>query len=122
MYDKPDPPVVYILRESFIRYGAEAQRPLDYTPALDFGQIEFVTNSEPSVSPGSRFNEDLVSDLRTFAAKYRPEIDYIVPSGATTMVLLAGMLLGQRHRRVQVLHWHNARRAYLPIIWDLNGD
>lgn len=114
-------PVVYILREQMLKDSSGVMSPMDYSPARAFGEPTIVTSVEADdVTEGSRMVKMMVDDLRSMADNYRPDTDYIVPTGAPTMILLAGMLLKEAgHHKVQLLKWNRRQATYRKVIWDL---
>jgi hypothetical protein len=113
---------IYILREQIVRDASGTNSPVDYSPALDHGDsLSVVTRYEADqVIGGSEMAKNMVEDLRSFAMAYNPDKDYIIPTGAPTMILLVGMLLhAAGHRRVRMLKWSPRDRRYRKIVWDL---
>lgn len=83
----------------------------DYTPAERFGTVKFITDQELRPSPASMQTHSAHADLRDFHKEYRPEVDYIVPTGNPVLIVLLGLILG-RHRNHLCLKWDSRTKEY----------
>ena len=59
-----------------------------------------------------------IGRLKQVLVDFNPERDYLLPSGDPLLTLLAGMILGERHPRITLLHWDRQAERYFPV--DLN--
>lgn len=113
---------IYILREQLMRDESGTMCSMDYSPALDFGDtLEVVTNVEAdTVMGGSALVKQMVDDIRSMAKAYDPRQDFVIATGAPTVIMLAGMLLHEAgHTRVQLLKWNPREKRYRRVVWDL---
>lgn len=93
---------------------------LNYLPAEQFGEIEFMTRGDISPVRNSLSNEALVRELRTKMAKFDPEVDFIVISGSPVVAGIVFMLLREKTTKANVLRWSNRDRMYQHLVIDIN--
>lgn len=89
----------------------------DYSPVEAFGNPVFVTASDFSGATNSLFNEDLSKIIKAMMQRFKPDEDYLVPSGSpliTAFCLVALRDLGVK--RFPILRWSNRDRAYKPVV------
>lgn len=95
----------------------------DFTPAEQFGPIEFLTKDDLLNVRSSIRNRDLLSDLRHRLKSYDPERDWLIITGSPYVSAAVFMLLGLRGlRTVRILRWDNRDRRYIPLYLEIpNG-
>lgn len=105
---------------------------LNYTPAEQFGEVQFLTRDEVSPVPGSLTNAAVMEELTRKLEGFDFDRDYLVPSGSPVICGMAFLALGARMRdldsfqpqlhKLRVLRWSNRDRVYQPITLtiDLN--
>lgn len=101
-------PVVWVIQE-----GQN-----DYSPAEDYGVVQFVTTSDMRSTSGSSQSAYAIRDIKSFKEKYKPGIDYIVPVGNPIVVSLIVMSLPDGNHNF--LKWDGRRANYVPF--SLNRD
>lgn len=96
---------------------------LDFTPALSFGEVEFITRDELSPMQNSIRNEVTIDQIRHAMSKFNPDEDYIVIAGSPYVAAVVFYVLGRyrRVRYIRMLRWSNRDRMYSPLIVDI-GD
>lgn len=91
---------------------------VDYTPATEFGDLVFVTAASDRFSPhvGSYINDEILDRIKQRLADFTKE-DYLICTGAPTVMAICGAVLGERLTKVLV--WDSRVCAYHQI--DLRG-
>jgi hypothetical protein len=94
---------------------------VDFTPALSFGEVEFITKEDVSPMPNSIRNEELVNKIRHTMTRFNPDEDYIVIAGSPYVAALVFYVLGRyrRVRYIRMLRWSNRDRMYSPLTIDI---
>lgn len=93
----------------------------NYLDAERFGDIQIVTNRDFTNNPGSRHNQDVMSDVKDALRDYDPELDFILVSPAPLVNVAAFLYLGAiGTRAVRVLRWSNRDNTYYATSVDLN--
>lgn len=90
----------------------------DYSPAEQFGEVNFITSSDLRVTPGSRQSIAVLQDLRRFLAQYVPGVDYVVPVGNPMVIALVCLSLPRGSHRF--LKWDRRRAGYVPFTLNSN--
>jgi len=89
---------------------------LNYQPAEDFGDVEFLTNQDLSPMHNSLNNEAIIENMRKSLTRFDPKNDYIVLSGSPVVTAVAFMLLRERTDTLNVLRWSNRDHVYQHIL------
>jgi hypothetical protein len=88
---------------------------VDYTPAIQFGDLVFVTSAADRLSNHHQsLNNGIVFDKISQVLKDFAEDDYLVCTGAPVHMALCGSILGARLKKVLV--WDNREFKYFEII------
>lgn len=99
-------PTVYVIE----------QQAYDYTSAEVFGQLHFI-EAKPLApqSPGApdTWNRNVVHQIRNALQDYVPGLDFVIPTGSPSRMLLAGMLLTEKGKRHKILKWDGRTQRYL---------
>jgi hypothetical protein len=101
-------PVVYVIKEQ-VNGGANA---FDYSPAMLYGDIEFVTRSDIPFHPGSSLTSIWAQDVIKFTEKYDPSRDFIVATGQPTAIFAVGYALGLAGKCPRYLIWRREDNRY----------
>lgn len=106
-------PVVWILKEQ-VQSTPSGPVPFDYTPAMKFGEVRFITEYDPPVHPNSSLREKFEVQVHKFLSEFVPHRDFVMVTGSPYAILLFGQMLG-RHVRVPVrtLVWRRERQCYV---------
>lgn len=92
-------------------YCTQEALSVDYTPALEYGDLEFVTSAGDRASPIpiSLNNEEIIEKIR-FRLKDFTEDDYLLCTGAPVWMAICGAILG--NRLCKVLVWDKRDNKY----------
>jgi hypothetical protein len=104
-------PVVWVVKEQAIRnqVGATA---MDYTPAMYYGDIQFVTRTDMPMHPGSSIRSIWEEDVAKFVTDYNPDADFIVATGQPTAIFEIGYRLGLVAKAPRYLVWRREENRY----------
>lgn len=87
---------------------------LDYTPALKYGDIVFLTSPGDRLSaiPTSLGNEEIIWKIEKRLSEFT-EDDYLLCTGAPAHMAIAGSILGKRLKKLLV--WDGRAMSYFPL-------
>lgn len=87
---------------------------LDYTEALKYGDIVFLTSPGDRLSavPASLGNKEITWKINTRLKDFT-EDDYLLCTGAPAHMAIAGSVLGERLKNMLV--WDNRTMSYFPL-------
>lgn len=90
----------------------------DYSPALKFGTVHFLTVAEYQCEPTSGVtNGNIKSDITRKMADYIPGHDYILVGGSPISVLLTGILMAKhKDTKHKILKWNNRKMQYDLVV------
>lgn len=108
-------PIVWILKEQVVR-EVTGPRPMDYTPAYEFGEIRFITTIDPPFHPSSTIGEEWNKQFARFISQFEPLIDSIILTGAPLAIARLGRAIGEMRPAapVRVLVWRREQGRYVP--------
>lgn len=113
-------PKVWIIKEQMVRTDTGTE-PMDYTPAMQYGDLEFVTHGDMPMygrSDGLRmWNQDMYS----FAMEYNDQTDYIITTGQPAAFVVAGWYLGRVGKTPRFLVWRREENRYRAVNFDTCG-
>ncbi len=93
---------------------------LDYTPAEEYGDVQFMTRKEWSPIKGSLMNQDILREIKHALNDFNPAEDFLVVSGSPTVAALVFLHLGQmRHPALKLLRWSNRDRVYQLVTLEV---
>ncbi len=98
--------------------------PHNYTPAMLYGDVSFITNREISPFVTSQNNEAVWMDIRKFISIYHPGTDYLIPTGSTVLIAYVFMYISRTHHPSTshaLLKWDNQMGEYIEFTLDLDG-
>jgi len=110
-------PVVYVIKEQVARSDV-GPVPFDYTPAMSYGEISFVTQSDMPLHAKSSVQDKWNEDVRRFVEAYNPETDFIICTGQPTAIFSAGFALGQANKNPRFLVWRREENKYRVVGFD----
>lgn len=114
---KSENPTVWIIKEQMLR-GEICPIPIDYTPAMEFGDIEFITHHDMPLYGKSSVQEHWNRDVVNFAKKYDPNRDFIITTGQPMAILAVGFVLGQEGKCPRFLVWRREENRYRVVNFD----
>jgi hypothetical protein len=98
------------------------ETPHNFSPAEQFGTIEFVTRSDLNNVRSSLHNAKLVTDITRKLKDFDESRDWIVIAGSPYISALVFLILGRRGvKDVNVLRWDNRDFVYQPMVIEARG-
>lgn len=107
-------PIVWIVKEQVAR-NESGSSPMDYSPALEFGDIEFITMHDVPLYGKGAVMDQWFRDAQVFVHKYDPMIDFIVPTGQPMAIFLMGVVLGYTGKPPRFLVWRREENRYRVV-------
>jgi len=102
---------VWIVKEQSVR-DAAGSNAMDYSPAMTFGELRFITRTDMPFHPGSSVQEKWREDVAEFVGKYDPGIDYVITTGQPTAIFAVGHALGLAEKSPRFLVWRREENRY----------
>lgn len=93
----------------------------NYQDVERFGDPVFLSTSEVSNVPDSLHNRKLVAFIRSRFEAYRPEIDFIAPSGSPIVSGLVFAMAREKADTFNILKWNNRDKQYTQIRITVGG-
>jgi hypothetical protein len=99
------------------RIWVTQEKAADFSPAEQFGEVQFLTSDDLNNMPSSLHNEKVLGQIKhKLETQYMPEVDYLIIIGSPYVAAAVFMLLGTMGvRRVKLLRWSNQSGHYLPM-------
>lgn len=107
-------PVVWVIKEQMMR-DEIGSVPVDYSPAMRYGEIRFITQFDFPMHPNSQIAATWIRDVAKFCAHYDDSSDYVICTGQPTAMFLVGYLLGLHKKIPRFLVWRRQENVYRPI-------
>lgn len=108
-------PVVYICKEQMIR-SEIGPVPMDFTPAMEFGDIEFITTHDIPLYAKSNVQRSWDADVEKFVENYDDTRDFIITTGQPTAIFAIGHRLGVAGKTPRFLVWRREENRYRPVV------
>lgn len=108
---------VWIVKEQVIR-GDTGPIVMDYSPAMEFGEIEFITHHDMPLYGKSAVQDMWNEDAKRFAKEYDEFSDYIVTTGQPTAIFAIGWVLGLADKVPRFLVWRREEGRYRVVNFD----
>lgn len=108
---------VWIVKENTVR-SETGPVPMDYSPAMVYGDLEFITKHDMPLHPRSTLREAWMEELQRFLQQYNPEHDFIVCTGQPIAIMAIGIALGTVHKQARFLVWKREEGRYQPAHFD----
>lgn len=100
-------PTVWVIKEQVSQGNA-----MDYSPAMFYGDIKFVTRSDIPLHPRSSVQLTWDNDVKTFVNEYNEDTDFIVATGQPTAIFAVGHALGLADKSPRYLVWRREDNRY----------
>lgn len=110
-------PKVYIIKEQVVR-GAAGPIVVDYSPAMEYGDIEFITQTDMPLYAGSSVQHVWNEDVRRFLKAYDSQRDYIITTGQPAAIFCVGWALAHTGKHPRFLIWRREENRYRPLDFD----
>jgi len=107
-------PKVWVVKEQ-VRRNATGPEPMDYSPAMQYGEIVFITSHDMPLYPKSNVLEKWQNGVKAFIAQYDPDRDFIITTGQPAAIFNVGYLLGLAGKRPRLLVWQREEGRYFPF-------
>lgn len=108
---------VYVVCEPTHTIGGEVRTSMDFTPALEYGDLEVLLPQSQSMLAPVPTVRALKEKLRNFT-----DDDYILPVGDPVLIGTVVMVAAQQNGgKVKFLKWDRLQRKYFVIQVDTSG-
>lgn len=104
-------PVVWIAKEQ-LRRNSIGSEPMDYGPAMAYGEIRFITKTDLPSYPSSSVFQQWFNDVGSFCKEYDESRDFIIATGQPTAIFAIGHTLGCYHKIPRYLIWQREENRY----------
>lgn len=120
---------VWILKEQTIA-ASQGTVPMDFTPALEFGELQFITNFDvpPHGEPSSIFDQWVLA-VEKFVREFDVSKDFIILTGSPLSIFTFGRIIEEsirsqaiissKHLFINILVWNRQYRRYTPAKFRL---
>ena len=85
---------------------------MDYTPAMKYGDIKFITRTDVPLYPDSGIRMRWADDVAKFVEEYDQDRDMIVATGQPTSIFAVGHALGVVRKTPRYLVWRREDNQY----------
>ena len=109
---------VWAVKENVVR-SATGSVAMDYSPALQFGELDFITQADLPFHQKSTVWKDWAADVRRFVEEYNPVQDFLICPGQPMAILMVGFALGSAGKSPRFLVWRREENRYLPVAFDM---
>lgn len=106
-------PIVWVIKEQ-VRRGVTGPEPMDYTPAMRYGDIEFITQYDLPLHPNGSLAANWWQAVKDFTHSFDPKQDFIVATGQPMAMVLIGYVLGVMRVEPTFLVWRREENKYIP--------
>lgn len=100
-------PVVWVVKEQVSHNNA-----MDYSPAMVYGDIKFITRSDIPLHPHSSVQSVWARDVFNFVEEYDESRDFIITTGQPTAIFAVGHALGLARKSPRYLVWRREDNRY----------
>jgi hypothetical protein len=104
-------PKVFVIKEQ-VRRTEIGNEPMDYSPAMMYGDIEFITKTDMPSYPNSSVQMNWDIDVARFVEAYDPSCDLIITTGQPTAIFAVGHALGLVKKSPRFLVWRRDENQY----------
>ena len=104
-------PTVWIIKEQSVR-SSTGSEVMDYSPAMAYGEIEFITHQDMPLYPRSSVLMNWDLDVAAFVRQYEPLTDFIITTGQPTAIFAVGHQLGLAGKSPRYLVWRREENRY----------
>jgi hypothetical protein len=108
---------VWIVKEQMLR-NEIGTVPMDYSPAMQWGDIEFITMHDMPMYVRSSVQEAWNQDVLKFAEQYDQQKDYIITTGQPMAIFCVGWVLGFERKIPRFLVWRREENKYRVVNFD----
>ena len=107
-------PKVWVIKEQSRRRDV-GSAVMDYTPAMEFGELRFITEFDLPLHPRSTIAAEWAKNVNKFMTDFDPSVDSIILTGHTLSIFLIGMIMSIAHPGAppKVLIWKGDQGRYI---------
>lgn len=105
-------PTVWVLKEQVIN-GSTGSRPMDYTPAYEYGDVRFITEFDLPLHPNSTVAKSWYESVMAFIQEFDPTHDFVITTGQPLAIFMLGMVMGTLGVVPNVLVWKREQNRYV---------
>lgn len=109
---KAQQPMVWVLKEQ-VRRTALGHEAMDYSGAMQFGELKFVTEIDPPLHGKGSLTDLWLKQVLEFCDKYDEARDYIVATGQPTAIFMIAHTLAQYMKTPRFLVWKRETNTYV---------
>lgn len=114
MNRKSGKPIVWVIKEQ-VRRGMTGPEPMDYTLAMRYGDIRFITEYDLPSGPSNTLQARWNDAVAAFVRDYDEDRDFIIATGQPHAMVLIGWALGVAQRLPRFLVWRREEGHYVPF-------
>lgn len=112
-------PTCWVIKEQMLRgIGDSTPVPVDYSPAMEFGDIDFITSHDMPMYGRSTVQTAWNQDVQRFVNKFDEGQDYIITTGQPMAILCVGYALGVVGKKPRFLVWRREENRYRVVHFD----
>ncbi len=104
-------PKVFVLKEQ-VRRGELDSRVMDFSPAMSYGDLEFVTRDDMPLHPNSMLKDVWQKNVAHFVAEYDSSRDFVIATGRPDSIFTIGYALGLAGKTPRFLVWRSQENRY----------
>jgi hypothetical protein len=108
---------VWIIKEQ-VRRGDTGPMVMDYSPAMEYGELEFITRHDMPLYGRSSVQDVWNDDVIRFVKEYDEANDYIVATGQPSAIFAVGWALGMAGKTPRFLVWRREENRYRVVNFD----
>lgn len=108
---------VWIIKEQVIR-GDTGPIVMDYSAAMEFGELEFITTHDMPLYGKSSVQEMWNEDVKRFVDQYDEFADFVVTTGQPMAIFTIGWALGTAEKTPRFLVWRREEGRYRVVNFD----
>lgn len=107
-------PIVWVIKEQSKR-GDSGSSIMDYTPAMKYGEIKFITDFDLPTHQASSAAESWQKAAARFVVEVDFDRDYLILTGAPLAIFTIGLLIGATNKFPRILVWKREQGIYVPF-------
>ena len=100
-------PIVWVIKEQVSQGNA-----MDYSPAMMYGDLKFITRSDMPLHPHSSVQSVWSEDVARFVEEYDESRDFVITTGQPTAIFAVGHALGLARKIPRYLVWRREENRY----------
>lgn len=105
-------PIVWVLKEQ-VKSSASGITPMDYTAALKFGDLQFMTDFDIPLHHSSSVADEWFKAISRVVKVFDQERDYIILTGQPLAMFICGQMFQSAGIRPRILVWRRQQEMYV---------